>query len=78
MENFAEVDPAGTVTLPGTVADALLLESVTTAPPEGAGAATVTVFAVVVLPPAVEVGESATAESTGGVSVRIAVLLTPP
>ena len=39
----ALVEPAGTVTLDGTVANAvLLLESATTAPPEGAGALNVT------------------------------------
>ena len=41
--NVAVVAPAATVTLTGTVADALLLDSVTTAPPEGAAAVSVTV-----------------------------------
>jgi hypothetical protein len=41
--NVAVVAPAGTVTLAGTVADALLLVSVTTVPPEGAGPFSVTV-----------------------------------
>ena len=38
-----DVAPAATVTLPGTVAAALLLETDTTAPPEGAAAVRVTV-----------------------------------
>ena len=41
--NIAVVDPAFTVTVPGTVADALLLESATLAPPVGAAALSVTV-----------------------------------
>ena len=39
----AVVLPAGTVTLPGTLAELLLLESVITAPPEGAAVVRVTV-----------------------------------
>jgi hypothetical protein len=59
------VAPAGTDTLAGTVAAAvLLLESVTTAPPEGAAALRVTV-PVEELPPATLVGFSDTAESVG-------------
>lgn len=43
-ENVAVDDPASTVTLAGTVATlALLLESATTAPPEGAAIVSVTV-----------------------------------
>jgi hypothetical protein len=41
--NPALLWPAVTVTLPGTVMLALLLDSVTTEPPEGAGAVRVTV-----------------------------------
>ena len=41
--NAAVVAPAGTVTLPGTVVLALLLESVTANPPAGAAALSVTV-----------------------------------
>ena len=40
---FALVDPAVTVTLLGTLAEELLLESATTVPPEGAAADSVTV-----------------------------------
>ncbi len=45
--NPAVVDPAGTVTEAGTVTDELLLDSVTTAPPAGAAAVSVTVQASV-------------------------------
>ena len=44
IENVALVPPAGTVTLPGTVAAAgMLLDSVTCEPPPGAGPSSVTV-----------------------------------
>src|SRR3989442_341858 len=49
--NGALVAPAGTVTLPGTVAAELSLDSVTCAPPAGAGPLRVTV-PVAQLPPA--------------------------
>src|SRR5437879_4998738 len=58
----ALVAPAGTVTLEGTVAAAvLLLESVTCAPPAGAGPLSVTV-PVEEFPPATLVGFSASEE----------------
>lgn len=41
--NVALVDPAATVTLPGTLADELLLLKLTTEPPEGAAELRVTV-----------------------------------
>ena len=41
--NVVLVWPAGTVMLPGTVTKLLLLESVTSAPPDGAGMFRVTV-----------------------------------
>lgn len=57
--NVALVDPAGIVTLVGTVANAmLLLDSDTFAPPAGAGPPSVTV-PVVELPPGTAAGVSA-------------------
>ena len=53
------VDPAGTVTVNGTVAAELLLDRDTTAPPVGAGAASVTV-PVDVTPPVTLVGFNVT------------------
>jgi hypothetical protein len=70
---LALVFPACTVTLDGTVAtDVLLLESVTTAPPEGAAAVRVTV-PVDLFPPLTLVGFRVSEESVtvaGGVMVR--------
>jgi hypothetical protein len=74
MENVvtgkvAEVAPADTATLAGTVAAAvLLLESVTTAPPVGAAAFSVT-FPVDPVPPVTLVGFTETEEITGGFTV---------
>ena len=73
-----DVAPAETVTLAGTDADADELCSVTLAPPAGAGPFRITVFAVVLLPPVMEVGDRTTDESAGASSVNVAVLLTPP
>jgi len=57
--------PAATVTFAGTVATAvLLLDSVTTAPPDGAGPLNVTV-PVDELPPVTVVGDSDSVESDG-------------
>lgn len=73
----ADVDPASTVTLAATTAAELSLEIVTRAPPVGAAAVSVTV-PVEVAPPTTLVGERLTEESAapGGVTVRMAVLLT--
>ena len=73
-ETFA---PAATVTEAGTVELGSLLASVTTAPPDGAGPFSFTVFAVVDPPPITEAGDSVTAEMTAGVTVRFEVLVTP-
>jgi hypothetical protein len=68
---------AGTVTLAGTCAAAvLLLDSVTTAPPAGAGPVSVTV-PVDPAPPGTVVGLSVSELSTAAVTVRLAVCVEP-
>src|ERR1700724_3521015 len=61
---LALVCPAATVTLAGTVAAALLRDSVTIVPPVGAAAVRVTV-PVELAPPVSVLGFSATEEGTG-------------
>ena len=63
-ENVALVDPAPTVTVDGTVAEVLLLERFTVAPPLGAAPLRVTV-PVEEEPPFTLPGLSAIADSTG-------------
>jgi hypothetical protein len=80
--NVALVAPAAIVTLEGTLAAPLLLESATCAPPVGAGPLNVTV-PVEEFPPATLVGFSESEERVGGgggaaVTVSEAVLVTPP
>ena len=73
--NVAVVAPAATVTLAGTCAAAvLLLVSVTTAPPTGAGLSNVTV-PVEETPPNTDVGLRLTElrVATGAVTVKVAV-----
>ena len=67
---LAVVAPAATVTLAGTVAAALLLDSATSAPPAGAALLSVTV-PVEDSPPFTLAGLTETAESTGGLIVRV-------
>src|SRR5262245_8767252 len=80
---LALVAPAATVTLAGTVATAVFeLDNVTTVPPAGAGALSVTV-AVDVLPPVTLVGLSVkeatvTVVAAGGFTVSVADCVTPP
>src|SRR5467141_3590883 len=80
--NVALVAPAATVTLDGVLATfVLLLESVTTAPPEGAAPLNVTV-PVEEFPPVTLVGLTESEESVGagggtGVTVSDADLVTP-
>ena len=72
--------PAGTVTLEGTVAAALLLESVTCAPPAGAGPLSVTVPVDDCTPPTTLVGFNVSEETVGrggGVTVSEADVLVP-
>jgi hypothetical protein len=69
--------PAATVTVAGTTAAALLLVSVTTAPPVGARLVRVTVLAVVEIPPKTEVGFSATEAAAGGVVLLLTVIEIP-
>lgn len=80
----ALVAPLATVTPAGTVAAALLLDSVTAAPPEGATPLKVTVAVELLLPPTTLVGLSESAETVTvggvpvGVIVSVAVPRTPP
>src|SRR5881398_1620361 len=62
----AVVLAAGTVTLEGTLAAALLLESVTCAPPAGAGPLSVTVPVDDCAPPITLVGFNVSEETAGG------------
>lgn len=78
--NAAErVAPPLTVTEEGTAATAgLLLESVTVAPAEGAGASRVTVLeALEPVPPTTNVGDKFTSATPSGLTVRVAITLTP-
>jgi len=74
----ALVAPAGTVTLEGTLAAPLSLESTTCAPPAGAGPLSVTVPVEDCKPPTTLVGFRVSEETVGrggGVTVRVAALL---
>ena len=80
--NVALVAPAGTVTLEGTLAAPLLLESRTSAPPAGAGPLSVAVPVEDCKPPITLVGFSESEERVGGgggagATVSEAVLVTP-
>ena len=82
-ENVALVAPAAIVTLDGVLAAVvLLLESVTTAPPDGAAPLSVTVPVEDCVPPTTLVGFSVSEESVGagggaGVTVNEADFVTP-
>lgn len=65
-------EPAGTITLAGTVRLALLLESVTGSPPAGAGALNETVQ-VTPVPAAIVAGVHVSEEGVGAVTLSIAV-----
>src|SRR6266566_6286486 len=62
---FALLAPAATVTLAATLAAALSLESITCAPPVGAGPVSVTVPVEDCVPPVTLVGFSVTEDSVG-------------
>jgi hypothetical protein len=75
--------PAGTITLEGTPAAPLLLESVTCAPPAGAGPLSVTVPVDDCTPPTTLLGFNVSEETVGrttgtGVTVSVADGVTPP
>jgi len=73
----AVVEFAAIVTLAGTAAEAvLLLDSVTSAPPAGAGPLSVTV-PVEGVPPRTEVGLSETEVRVAAVTVKLAVRVVP-
>ena len=77
------VAPAGTITLAGTLAAPLLLESNTCAPPAGAGLVRVTVHVEDSRPPTTVDGLSVSDERVGGgggtgVTVREADRVAPP
>src|SRR5262249_49162227 len=77
---LATVAPAATVTLAATVTAVELSETVTTIPPEGAGALRVTV-PVVEVPPTTLAGLMLTPVRVGaavGFTVSIALCVTPP
>ena len=73
----ALVLPAGMVTLAGTLAAALLLESTTCAPPAGAGPVSVTVPVEVCTPPTTLLGFSVSEDTVGGVTESEADGVTP-
>jgi hypothetical protein len=75
--NIAVVAFAATVTLPGTwAAVVLLLDKLTTAPPDGAGPFNVTV-PVDEVPPVTDVGLSLTELRLAALTVSVAVMVLP-
>jgi hypothetical protein len=70
--------PAGMVTMDGTLAAPLLLESMTCAPPAGAGPLSVTVPVENCTPPTTLVGFSVSEATIGGFTVSEAVRVVPP
>ncbi|PYT27763.1 MAG: hypothetical protein DMG58_19615, partial [Acidobacteria bacterium] len=72
-----DVAPAATVTAAGTPTPRSPLVKVTRMPPAGAGPVRFTLFNVVETPPTTDAGDSATESNATGLTVRVAVLLTP-
>src|SRR5215469_12242722 len=66
---LALVAPAGMVTVAGTLAALLLLDSATCAPPEGAAALSVTVPVEICTPPTTLVGFSVKVDSVGAAAI---------
>ncbi len=75
--NVAVVAPAATVTVAGTVADPLLLDKLTTAPPVSAALLNVTV-PVEEPPPATDVGFKLTDDKVGGGGFTVSVAFSVP
>ena len=71
------VCPAATVTVAGTIAAALSLESATCAPPVGATALNVTRFDVAETPPATLAGDSVNVVIVSGFTTSVSVFDTP-
>ena len=76
MVNDPEVLPCGTTTVAGTVAEELVLASVTEMPPAGAAAPIVTV-PVEIPPPETVVGLSTRDMIAGGLMVSVALRTMP-
>lgn len=77
MVKFLVVVPAATVTLAGTVVAAMLSESVTIVPPEGAGALSVTVPVAVWQPPMTVAGLTTSETRPGGAAACVTVKVLP-
>ena len=77
MLKVALVPPAAIVTLAGTAAAPLVLDTATCAPPAGAGPSSVTV-PVTGVPPVTLALLRLSAATLGGTTVRVAVCVPPP
>ena len=71
------VAPPATVTDVGTTTPPSLLDKVIVTPPGGAGPVRLILFNVVLTPPLTAAGDSETADNAAGLTVRMAVLVTP-
>ncbi len=75
--NVAVVAPAATVTVAGTVADPLLLDRLTTAPPDGAVLLRFTV-PVEAIPPVTDVGLKLRDNKEGGGGFTVSITFSVP